>query len=1046
MRYVTSSSDRDPRNRSRRRPASRRQSRRFGRSLQTESLECRCLLASDFLGAPGDVPMAGPDGGGPPFDSSIAGFKWNDLDGDAIRSRNEPGLGGVTIYSDLNNNRRLDDFEPSTETAMDNPVGAVATGHYILLGLEPGIHTIREVVPDSAFQTFPGPIAIPADDGHENDPLPPRGDVEPHFLELVLAPGEGHTTEVSITIHESLFVQVNLDVRATDPDVQFVNHTGTVINGGSGQRSTFEVTIDGASDTHYFDIEFVSAEHGDIYGAIPVVLTPFTFDGAHRVMLDHGAAVHGINFGNHVIEGGSIHGRKWLDQNGNGRQDPREPGLPGVAIYADLDRDGRLDNHEPRTVTVEDIEETDFDETGLYWLDVAPGEYLIREVVPAGFVQTFPGPRPPHGGPDPNGDNVSETHPERLELTLEEGEFFVTEVAWTFHPVCIRPWDVDVVSTGDLPVENMSGVQLNGCGGDTSHFEIGIMGDGLAHDFELQFIDTLGGSVLGTIPVSINGHDAGGGAHFVVVRPGQSVDGIDFGNQPRGGESGSIHGRKWLDENGNGRQDPREPGLPGVTIYADLNRNARFDPHEPWTVTMEEIEETDFDEAGLYWLDVPPGEYLIREIVPEGFVQTFPAPRPPHGGHDPTGDEFSAVRPEVLELALGEGEIFLTEVTLTVHPFCIRPFDVDVVSTGDLPVENLSGVQLNGCGGDTSHFQIEITGDGRPHAFELQFIDTLGGSVMNTIPVFLNGADPGAGAHFVVVHPGQSVDRIDFGNRRHGGESGSIHGIKWLDRDGDGIRDDDEPGLPGVTIYADLNGNGRLEWFEPSAVTMHDNDETAFDDTGMYWLENLPPREYIIREVVPAGYEQSFPGLNARVVDSETGRYGSGVAIELDITDVTAQATENDEYDAQLEFTVVWPDSCGQLIGDLTTHTVVGDHILVELHGHQTGSVCAEVISPETHTVKIDGLAHERHQVVATLHEDVQDQSDIATLAVVGTIVVGGRAGHFVELHPNEVVDGIDFGNRPLPPAQVHGRKWLDENGNGAHDDGEPGLPGSTLR
>ena len=51
----------------------------------------------------------------------IRGLKWDDLDGDGQRDAGEPGMDGVTIYLDLNENDVLDDGEPSTVTVVDNP-------------------------------------------------------------------------------------------------------------------------------------------------------------------------------------------------------------------------------------------------------------------------------------------------------------------------------------------------------------------------------------------------------------------------------------------------------------------------------------------------------------------------------------------------------------------------------------------------------------------------------------------------------------------------------------------------------------------------------------------------------------------------------------------------------------------------------------------------------------------------------------------------------------------------------------------------------------
>ncbi|MBA4455145.1 VWA domain-containing protein, partial [Cylindrospermopsis raciborskii CS-506_B] len=67
--------------------------------------------------------------------------------GSGTRSFKEPGLGGVSIYLDLNNNGVLDIGEPNQLTAEE--------GQYSFTNLQPGTYIVREVVTSSFSQTFP---------------------------------------------------------------------------------------------------------------------------------------------------------------------------------------------------------------------------------------------------------------------------------------------------------------------------------------------------------------------------------------------------------------------------------------------------------------------------------------------------------------------------------------------------------------------------------------------------------------------------------------------------------------------------------------------------------------------------------------------------------------------------------------------------------------------------------------------------------------------------------------------------------------------------
>ncbi len=59
-----------------------------------------------------------------------------------------------------------------------------------------------------------------------------------------------------------------------------------------------------------------------------------------------------------------------------------------------------------------------------------------------------------------------------------------------------------------------------------------------------------------------------------------------------------------------------------------------------------------------------------------------------------------------------------------------------------------------------------------------------------------------------------------------------------------------EPALPNVTIYLDLNDNGKLDGKEPSQVT---------NDKGLYQFTDLAPGTYIVRQVLQSGFTQTAP-------------------------------------------------------------------------------------------------------------------------------------------------------------------------------------------
>jgi hypothetical protein len=81
--------------------------------------------------------------------------------------------------------------------------------------------------------------------------------------------------------------------------------------------------------------------------------------------------------------------------------------------------------------------------------------------------------------------------------------------------------------------------------------------------------------------------------------------------------------------------------------------------------------------------------------------------------------------------------------------------------------------------------------------------------------------------------------------------AGEIHGTKFNDLNGNGIRDGGEPGLQGWTVYLDSDRNGQLDGGEPSTVT---------DLNGHYVFPDLTEGTYTVAELVPEGWVQTLPG------------------------------------------------------------------------------------------------------------------------------------------------------------------------------------------
>lgn len=171
----------------------------------------------------------------------------------------------------------------------------------------------------------------------------------------------------------------------------------------------------------------------------------------------------------------------------------------------------------------------------------------------------------------------------------------------------------------------------------------------LGHKFGLRHTDPLNAkaSIIdtgGTAQVQLNGVGAGPDGVFgsiddtPIVFPQfdrfEPLEGF-FGNQwvasslawslSTGKQGGSLTGTVFNDFNRDGVQtggSSSEPGISGITVFADVNGNGQLDAGEIRTVTTSN---------GSYSLPVGTGNNLISLVAPSGFVFTTAASRPTNG-------------------------------------------------------------------------------------------------------------------------------------------------------------------------------------------------------------------------------------------------------------------------------------------------------------------------------------------------------------------------------------------------------------------------------
>ncbi|MBN1667553.1 MAG: carboxypeptidase regulatory-like domain-containing protein, partial [Anaerolineales bacterium] len=591
---------------------------------------------------------------------------------------------------------------------------------------------------------------------------------------------------------------------------------------------------------------------------------------------------------------GAIGDRLWIDADGNGLQDPGEPGLGNVpvTILYDPDGDGVFDtpflgafDQDGNALSVDGTLTTAPD--GAYAFTGLPvGSYVIQVnggSDPVGYSQS--------GDPDSSLDNRSEP------LVLAPGDVYLN-ADFGYQPdsagsIGSRVWfnpDGDAnLDTGEYGLPGISVALVQDSNGN------GIWDSGEAI-IATDITDADGLYSFAGLPLDDGGGDA---AYLVWVNDSENYLGeldanydADGLNTPGSGLATSNLSALSLSPgsptnlNQNFGYGPvpvnlAQSGVIGDTVFLDRNGNGTFDLGEGLENVDVEIYNTSGDlitytrtsEAGFYSFGgLADGTYTIK-VVPS----TLPgAGSGLSNSIDPdtvgTGDNQSSVTLSAgnrINLLQDFGYIASTPNTLGGTIWEDRDADgvLDESNAGLAGVTvalldadgNLLGTTTTDANGDYT-FSGLPDGDYRVHVLDQDGIlngywhaigpDAGDGSTDNN-----SQSDPYA----VSLSGGETHTLADFGYYR---EPASLGEVVWDDLDGDGIQDDGEPGLPGVQVTLTVTYPGGA-----GSLTL----VTTTDANGYYSFDNLLLDEdydgagtsgvdepaYQISFATPAGYQAS---------------------------------------------------------------------------------------------------------------------------------------------------------------------------------------------
>lgn len=741
----------------------------------------------------------------------IAGTLLHDVNGNGMKDPSEEGLIGWTVFLDSNLNGSFDVGEPSTITNLG--------GDYLFKNLTPGPQTVYEVL-QLGWAPSPG-LA-----DHITIDVIDETEVKADFFNVIAEVGD---------IKGNVWRDFNGDgLQATDPTAGAFTDTplaGWTIYLDTNNNRTFDSDLNGDGVANDPEPNRITDANGNYaFHSVPSgsqyvgEVLPIGWEASrgfdsyvHVTVTTGGEKV--VNFANLTPEASDISGTVFNDLDGNGLRAPTESGLSGWQIYVDLNEDGSLTAGEPVTTSAADGSYTLFAVPhGVQFLSQVPDAHW-RTNLPAGGTYTVD---VLNGVMLTGYDFANQERIGDLSGTLwndfnGDGLRAVTDVALAGWTVFL---DENHNGLAD-PTEPTQTTDING-----QYTFVGLPEGSVTVAEVVQD----GWEVAPAFAASVNATISTG-----------SVTTVDFANlQP---VPSTINGAIYNDMNADGHRATNpttgaftEPGLSGWQVFVDLNNDGTLTAGEPVATS---------DADGNYSLTgVPHGTRKIVEVSNPNFVATAPA------GGSVTINVLNGVT--IGGYDFGNQERSDATIRGTVY------VDADHDGVRDAGERGLPGItvylDLDDDGVlDDGESRLVTSDDlyytpGTDEAGTYAFTHLAGGTykIREIVPVELSSTPVSEAEHLVTIG-GAEAKTIDAGNVFRPNE---IHGVKFDDSNGNGLRDAGEAGIGGTTIYIDLDRDDIFDDTEPSTVTAAD---------GSYSFTGLTPDAYVVREIESAGYEQTFP-------------------------------------------------------------------------------------------------------------------------------------------------------------------------------------------
>lgn len=993
------------------------------------------------------------------FDSkgSIGDKVWNDLNNNGIQDAGEPGVAGVTVT-----------LYGADGTTVIATTTTDALGNYLFTNLDAASYVV-------GFSGLPAGYVFAtqnagSDDNKDSDADATTGKTAPFSLaageiNLSVDAGARNSNTALSTLGNYVWYDVNAngiqdaaEMGAAGVSVALKNASGAVIKTTTTDINGLYLFTDLAAGT--YTIQFGNLPAGFVATAKNAAGSTAannsdadaTTLATDNIVLPASATDLTWDFGIKSTTRGSIGDFVWNDLNGDGIQQAGEPGVAGVTVIL------YDNNNNPVASTITDA-------NGMYlFSNVLPGTYSVgfsnipsssaftTQNAAGGTAATNSDPDPATGRTAPftlaAGQSKTDVDAGLVSLKASVGNYVWNDLNSNgiqdanepgIPGVTVILYNSSNVAVGSA-VTNANGYYLIN--------NIPVPSAGASYtigftDIPVNFIFTTKNAAGSTADNNSDANTATGVTDVFTLTPGQVRLDIDAGLK---NQVGSIGDRVWNDTDGDGIQDPGEVGVAGVTVVL---LNAAGQP----------IATTTTDAFGNYkFSGLLPGNYAVRITPPANYTLS---PKT-QGGDTNLDSDFDPITytTGTVSLAAGQNRTDIDAGLKFTQPSTASVgdrvwYDANAngnQDAGEAGVSNVLVTLYNSSNVAVRSTYTDVNGnylftDVAPGTYTVgvslppAFVFTTNsGAVSGTTNSDIVPAT-GRTASFT-VNAGDQITYVDAGIKTQTSGNGSVGDYVWNDINKNGFQEPGEPGIPGVLV--------RLFNTTTNALV----GTTTTDITGKYIFNDLPPANYQVDFVTPAGY-------------TITTKLNSNVTASGDDSDV----------DPANSRTAIFALSAGQRIttvdaGYWLTNPpgtgAIGDRVWLD--ANQNGVQDAGEASVQGITVTLYDAASTAIKMAVTDANGNYLFTDLAagnysvgfsnlpagytfTTQGLGTAASGSDANPAtgrtatIALAAGQTNLDVDAGIRSqmAGTASIGNRVWADLNNNGLQDAGEPGIQGVTV-